>query len=203
MTDKFRVGDKVNHKKYGYGTVRGFSGDYYIVEFEKAHPEMHTCNGSLRLCKGRYCDDHDLEFASNVVYPNIHIVFNPKKNLTIAKFVAPDGKILKTCVAKRDPDDAWDSYMGANIAIARLFNKNPKWNAWDEEYNMGDTVEWNAQANGSGKFVCINIGYGNGKRIFTKGKIYEVKDYTMRDDNGVLVNTNAPEFENYFLKIVE
>ncbi len=203
MTNKFKVGDRVSHKRYGQGTIRGFSGDYYITEFDNPHHEMHTCNGFLNLCKGRYCNDSELDFARVVMYPNIHISFSPKKSFTTAKFVTPDGKILKTCVAKCDPNDAWDSYTGANIAIARLFNKDPHWDIWDEEYVMDDTVEWDAQVNGYGKFVCINAGYGNDKRIFTKGRIYGVSDYVMKDDSGALVNTNAPEFENYFLKIVE
>lgn len=142
---------------------------------------------------------------SNLItcYPDIHVSFNINKGITTAKFVAPDGKPLKTCVAKRDPDDSWDSYMGANIAIARLFNKDPKWDSWGEEYDMGDTVEWDAQVNGCGKYVCIGAGYGNDRRIFTKGKIYQVSDYVMRDDYGALVVANTREFENYFLKIVE
>lgn len=203
MTRNFKVGDRVKHSRYGCGMIRGFSGNYYIVEFDNIHSSTHNCNGSIKSGKGRYCDDYDLDFAPVVSYPDIHITFIPKKNLTTAKFIAPDGKVLKTCIAKRDPNDAWDSYMGANIAVARLFNKDPHWDSWDESYNMADTVEWEVQIGSNGKFVCINTGYGNGKRGFTKGKIYEAKDGAMRDDYGSLVNTDTYEFENYFLKIVE
>lgn len=211
MNYKFKIGDKVRHSTYGKGIVKTIDFDdpilCYAVEFDKANDDLHDCSGHTHDIHGWWCKEDEIYpiSDSNLItcYPDIHVSFNINKGITTAKFISPEGKTLKACIAKCDSYDAWDSYVGANIAIARLFNKDPQWDAWDEEYDMGDTVEWDTQVNGSGKFVCISAGYGNGKRIFTKGKIYEFKDYTMRDDCGTLVLTNTPEFENYFLKIVE
>ncbi len=208
MNYKFKVGDRVKYWRFGKGTIV-VADDYntYGVEFDCSDGVMHSCKGMTKNGHGWWCLENELSpvlSENSPVYPDIHITFNPKKNLTVAKFVDPNiNKTLKTCIAKRDPDDAWDSYTGANIAIARLFSKDPQWNSWVESYDMADTVEWQEQISNNRKFVCINTGYGNGKREFTKGKIYEAKDGVMRDDYGSLVNTNTPEFENYFLKIVE
>lgn len=207
MNCKFKVGDRVKHPIFGKGIVKYIDSNdpilCYAVEFNKANDDLHNCGGRTYNNHGYWCVEDEIYpiSASNLItcFPDIHVSFNITKGITTAKFISPEGKALKTCIAKRDPDDAWDSYIGANIAIARLFNKDPHWDDWDKSYDMSPTVEYRAQISNNGKFVCISETGG-----FTIGKIYKMENNVMTNDLGQKrMVGDEPDFEKHFLKIVE
>ena len=77
--------------------------------------------------------------------------------------------VLGTATARCNPGDKFDFDIGAALAFARLVGAEVKF-AEEEKPKLLN-----------GKFVCVKAGF---PLWWTKGKIYEVKDGIIRDDEG-------------------
>lgn len=201
----FKVGDRVSYPDFGIGTiVEVDEGELpFLVNFDNYNPDLHTGNGNVPDGHGWWCNAEELILEGVKEFPDIRISFNTYNGQTKASFIQPDGKSLKTRCAYLNPSDDWDSFIGATIAVARLFNKRPEWNESKGTYSMKDTVEYKEQIVPDGKYVCISkpVGFLS---CLTVGKIYNILNGAIVADNGVRYDIGAaPDFKKYFLKIVE
>lgn len=118
---KFKKGDRVKSIRYDFtdgmtGTVLGDSGEFIAVEFDNEDYNLHDCkhlnpefNGKAHRCY------YILPKALILLNSKIHITFNGLT--TTAEYNG------KTATAKCNPTDTFDNYIGAKIALDRLFGK--------------------------------------------------------------------------------
>ena len=180
---KFRVGDKVKVRSWDsmkkeYGT----DGCGCIKVPCVFTPEMKKFCGKVVTIthvtvNGHYLIDKERgwTFSNEMLEPGViaETKHSPKKAISTSsdkitiytedrKVIAVDKASGKTGVARCHPDDEFDFYLGAEIALERLKEQCKK----PELY--------------SGEIVCIKAtGCG-----LTTGKIYTVKDGKFVDDDG-------------------
>ena len=101
--------------------------------------------------------------------------------------IAIDQSVGKKAVAKCHPDDTYDFYTGAKLAVERLTEP--------EYYN--------------GKVVCVDLEERH-KHLLTKGKVYEFVDGILTYDNGSTSISKIKSFEEIkeaflseFIELVE
>lgn len=87
------------------------------------------------------------------------------------KVIAQDTQTGKTGVARCHPDDKFDFYYGAGLAIERLTGYKPE--------PEPKPVATRKPKYYSGKVVCVK-----NFSCFTEGKVYTIKDGTMYNDIG-------------------
>ena len=104
-----------------------------------------------------------------------------------AETIAIDQSTGKKAVAKCHPDDTYDFYTGAKLAVERLTEP--------EYYN--------------GKVVCVDLEERH-KHLLTKGKVYEFVDGILTYDNGSTSISKIKSFEEIkeaflseFIELVE
>lgn len=182
---KYRVGDRVKVRSWD-SMKKEFGTDgcgcikvpcIFTPEMKKFCGEVVTithvtCNGYYLIDKERGWTFSDGMFEPGVIAETKH---SPKKTTSTAtssdkvtiyaedrKVIAVDKASGKTGVARCHPDDKFDFYLGAEIALERLKEQCKK----PELY--------------SGEIVCIKaVGHG-----LTAGKIYTVEDGKFVDDEG-------------------
>lgn len=94
-----------------------------------------------------------------------------------AEVVAKNTSTGKTGVAKCNPADEFDFNTGAKLAFERLINPEPE----KPKYY-------------SGKVVCVSPHTS----LYTKGKIYEIKDGVGKDDTGdTMTRRPVKSFEEF------
>ena len=174
MKPKFKVGDKVRildgsnienyHGKF-IGRMRKEIGK--TVTISEIETDMHDKTIGYRMVEVNFVwDERGLESAAKEC-----IVIYRKDNETIAL----DKTTGKKAVAKCSPEDTYDFYTGAKLAFDRLTGTEKK-----GEEPKTDTGYLNC-------FVeCVKNEYGRKLVVdgFTVGKIYEVKNGIITDDNG-------------------
>ena len=98
--EKFKVGDRVKHKYYGLGIVK-------------------RINMNLALPYGIFFDNGDIALCSNTCLTKI----KPQKQTIVIKREDDTATAYKgkhKAVAKCSPDDEFDLYKGAILALTRL-----------------------------------------------------------------------------------
>lgn len=176
---KFKVGDKVTIRSWDdmkkeYGTdcagdipvpcifnrqMKEYCGKKMIISYIRPH---HLEDRFVYFLEGaekwRFSEEMFEEFKKPL------IVIYRKDNEVIA-LDKSTGKMNKAICS---PEDKFDFYTGASLAITRLVNNEPVpvLKKVREYYN--------------GEIVCISTDAAN----LTKGKIYKVKNGMFRDDSG-------------------
>ena len=164
---KYKVGDKIRirndleaGKRYGDGVfesgMRNFIGNVATIEDVDSFNE-YGLEGS-----GYWWTDEMIEYLVEPARKDWKIVIRPDGDTTIATLYNGNSK-LKETVANLNPADKYDANIGAKLAFDRLMSREVK----PEPYNA--------------KVVCVDNGGFN--KIFTTGKIYEIKDGLLRADN--------------------
>ena len=170
--DKFKVGDRVvfveNHpsnlfypKLGATGTVVQTDGDGLpLIKWDKPNP-----NGWNRSC----VYDSRLE---KIVEPEKVVVWRDPHDML--RVVAKDMLTGETAEARCHPEeqDSFNFELGAHIALGRLYGHEPV--IAEVEVGKPKPKPYNA------KVVCIQTDY----RWWTVGRIYEVNDGIILDDDG-------------------
>ena len=60
-----KIGDRVNHDKYGSGTIKkamfeDTKRELLVVEFDVSNSELHDCLGLVEEHKGLFCNTDEL-----------------------------------------------------------------------------------------------------------------------------------------------
>ena len=188
---KFKVGDKVRVRSWeSMEKEYGSDGGYIQIPCVFC-PGMKKYCGKVVTIKrvtssGRYLiygDDHGWIFSEPMFEPGVftETKHSPKKTTSTStdkvtiytedrKVIAVDKASGKTGVARCHPDDKFDFFLGAEIALERLKAECKK----PELY--------------SGEIVCTKaVGCG-----LTTGKIYTVKDGKFVDDEGDIHGMTYP-----------
>ena len=166
MKAKFKVGDKVQAIRSGLNYSKGMIG--YVL--------------SARL-NGDFIDIGDIlthKIAPGCCSDNFKLYEMPEIKI-YQDAVSPKTIIAENCqtgekaVARCSPDDDFNFYTGARLALERLEKKDKEPEGW------------------TGKMVCVDSGIS---RFFTAGKVYSVKNGLLYDDmkspyvNKVFVNAD-------------
>ena len=194
---KFKVGDRVKCINDGgcgknlsgkYGTIKVKHDDSpYGVEFDK-YICGHTCDGYAKNGHGWNCEESMLELADEKT--NSILIYRDG-----LKVIAEDDNTGKTGIAKCKPQDEFDFYTGAKLALERLMGEEKKkvkftdgMGIWCENKSQFDELMNILEANGykwysstaPTKFTppCIN----NGVTIY----IVDEKYITYRNHRTVL-----------------
>lgn len=201
---KFNVGDRVSH--YGHeGTVICISFDLVTcgVEFDEPDVGWHNCEG-VELSAGRmgtennsrWFYDYELELVKPIKETNEEankendkIVITHDGKTTTATLYCEDGT-KKVVTAKCHPEDTFDFFVGAKLAVERLHDYcTPKYN---------------------GKVVCVD-NYRN-LCAYSVGKIYQFVNGKLTDNHGNKLPLDNPirsfkEWQEFtsskFIEIVE
>lgn len=179
---KYKVGDKVRVR-----TWKDMAKEYGIDEFTGSirvpHSFTHTMKkycGKIMTIKNVFYDFYLLEEAdepwcfSEEMLESVSTPTTPSLTQTLIVYrkdnvvVAHDKETKKEGVAYCAPEDTFDFYTGAAIAIARLMGivepaRRPE----------------SKQTYYNGEIVCIEA-----RGPFTVGKVYKVKDGKFLDDDG-------------------
>ena len=107
-----------------------------------------------------------------------------------SEVIAKNTATGKTGVAKCNPADEFDFKTGAKLAFERLINSEPE----KPKYYTG-------------KVVCVSPF----SCLFTKGKVYEIKDGVGKDDEGNIILIHRPKsfaefsqsLKSKFIELVE
>ena len=166
MNKKFKVGDKVQAIRWGFGYDTGMvgyvlsvnlSGEFIDIEDVLTHKIIRGC------CSDNY---ERCEMPKIKIYQD---EFSPKT------IIAENCRTGEKAVAHCSPDDDFNFYTGARLALERLEKKDKEPEGW------------------SGKMVCVDSG---SSKFFTAGKVYSVKNGLLYDDtktlyvNKVFTSTN-------------
>ena len=101
--EKFKVGDRVKHKYYGLGIVKKIN-----MNLALPYDILHD-NGDITLCSKE---------CLTKIKPKKQTIVIKREDDTVTAYM---GKYK--AVAKCSPDDEFDLYKGAVLAITRLFIK--------------------------------------------------------------------------------
>ena len=119
--NNFKVGDRVYHNGFGFGTVKVICNKLIGVEFDRANVRFGTLSLKnheyAKRNHGCWCYPTSLKRipkASKLVKENATIVIKQRDNEVIAYM----GK--KKATAKCSPTDSFDLYKGAILALTRL-----------------------------------------------------------------------------------
>lgn len=117
----FKVGDRVYHNNFGFGTVKVLRNVLIGVEFDKANAKFGTLSLKNReyakTNHGCWCCPSNLKRLTNVsvlTKEKTTIVIKQRDNEVIAYM----GK--KKATAKCSPTDSFDLYKGTILALTRL-----------------------------------------------------------------------------------
>lgn len=172
--DKFKPGDKVVFTKDQYlfpfyppkgtaGIIRKCDGDGFpLVKWDKP-----TLDGR----RSSYVSQMDLE---SYVEPQKVVIWRDPHDML--RVVAKDMLTGETAEAHCHPEeqDSFNFELGAHIALGRLYGHEPA--IVEMEIEKAKTP-----ALYNGRVVCVVNG---GARYWTEGKIYEIKDGVIHDDDG-------------------
>lgn len=179
---KFKIGDKVIvngetnmlHFENDYAVVKDIlANDFVAVQFKHKYDNLHSCAGKCARNRGYWVSEDMLtKLEPIVIYRDGN------------KTVAFDKSNGKKAIARCHPDDKYDMYEGARIALDRLSGREP-FEPVQGLYN--------------GKVVFTQPADG-----FTKGRIYEIVDGKIVNDmnNMYPVIAHFEKFEDveyYFL----
>lgn len=165
---KFKVGDKVIAKKetpYSK-TTNGWIGTVTKTRynrFENIYVEDESKNGYW-VASEYFNPYHEAAFTVN----QITIERTNTKTIEATAF-NESGNIIAKAKAKCSPEDKWDFYVGANLAVERL----------------EAIVEKEKATSLNAEIVCIkNRSSGIFNDCFTVGKIYKVKNGIFECNHG-------------------
>lgn len=177
---KYKVGDKARVRedlKAGVVRKKGIPGirvddEMLMYRGEEVTITVIDADGDYKIredCGDWFWSDEMLEPIRNE-----KIVITSDGVTTIARKY--DGKkTVKEAKAVCSKDDTFDFDVGAKQAMERLMAEDkPKY------YN--------------GKVVCVNT---SGLRLYTKGKVYEIKEGRFAVDNGMICPNLRPAFYNF------
>lgn len=126
---------------------------------------------------------------SKMEYPSIVITCKGRKTKAVLK---RDNEVLRRATASCHQEDDFDQYVGASIALGRLFDRPVDMDAYErtEHSDMFKPFE--------GKAVCVekNESCPISKR-FTIGKVYEFSNEYVVGDNGVWYAAASTMAENW------
>ena len=120
---KFKIGDKVIVKRIGFGItdMELIGKDAVITRVDKT-----SCWGSqtygIDLDGGLYWFEQMLEAVPNKVDHKPKIIITTDGKTTLAR-LHEGKKVVKTAEAHCSPDDKFDFFVGANLAMERLIGK--------------------------------------------------------------------------------
>ena len=178
---KYKVGDKVKirswedmEKEFGLDS----DGDIKNGDTNFVRDMEHYCGKELTISEVYSSFYHTFEGGDWAYTDNMFedvsettTVILYKKDNTV---VALDKKTKKEGIAICAPEDKFDFYTGAEIALARLFGKMEPPKKPEPKYY-------------SGEIVCIKA-----CAPFIVGKVYKVKNGKFFDDNGKVHGTPYP-----------
>ena len=185
---KFKVGDKVRIldgskiKNYIGGWTDGMKRFIgEIVTIQSVFQRSSMPNSYHLVEKSFSWDERGLELV------------NPEKIIIYrngAEVVAKNTATGKTGVARCNPADEFDFKTGAKLAFERLINPEPE----KPKYYTG-------------KVVCVSAF----SPLFTKGKVYEIKNGVGKDDVGNIILIHRPKsfaefsqnLKSKFIELVE
>ena len=128
---------------------------------------------------------------SKMEYPSIVITCKGQKTKAVLK---RGDEVLRRATASCHLEDDFDQYVGASIALGRLFGRPVDMDAYErtEHSDMSKPFE--------GKAVCVekNESCPISKR-FTIGKVYEFSNEYVVGDNGVCYAAASTMDENWFV----
>lgn len=126
---------------------------------------------------------------SKMEYPSIVITCKGRKTKAVLK---RSNEVLRRATASCHLEDDFDQYVGASIALGRLFDRPVDMDAYErtECYDMSKPFE--------GKAVCVekNESIPISKR-FTIGKVYEFSNEYVVGDNGTRYVAGSTMDENW------
>lgn len=154
MESRFKVGDRVEAIRSGCNYKEGMVG--YVTYISDDGRYIHVVD----VDTGKNINGcHEANFRLNET-PRISIYLDPTD---CRKMIAVDHKSKAKAFARCSPDDEFDFYTGAKLALERLEKKEKMFKGWN------------------GKMVCVDAGTS---RFFTAGKVYSVKNGLLLDDDG-------------------
>lgn len=167
---KFKVGDKVVAKKetpYSQ-TTNGWIGTVTKTRYGRIYVEgKNKDNYPI----GYWVESEYFNLYTDVSFAVDQIVIERTDEKTVkATAFNESGNIIAKAKAKCSPEDKWDFYVGANLAVERL-------EAIVEEKKIKAT-SLNAE------MVCIKNSSGIFNDCFTVGKIYKVENGTFECNHG-------------------
>ncbi len=186
---KFKVGDKVRLKKSvkvgdrvgGFELFDSMHGDLQKPHKITKIAKYYVPSGFMSLVAGWYVP---VEWLEHIKPEKIIIYRNG------AEVVAKNTATGKTGVARCNPADEFDFNTGAKLAFERLTNPEPE----KPKYYTG-------------KVVCVSPF----SCLFTRGKVYEIKDGVGKDDEGNIIMIHRPKsfaefsqnLKSKFIELVE
>ena len=188
---KFKVGDRV--RILDGSKIKGYTGGWFN-HMARRIGEIATikCLSSSFPSGNAY---HLEEFPLNWDERGLELV-KPEKIIIYrngAEIIAKNTATGKTGVARCNPADEFDFNTGAKLAFERLTNSEPEKPKKPKYY--------------TGKVVCVSPS----TPLFTKGKVYEIKDGVGKDDVGNIATCKpVKSFEEFsqtmlskFIELVE
>lgn len=158
MENKFKVGEKVRVKK-NLRSIPNYTGGL-VEKMVKQEGEIVTIR-RVPSSKGKgYGIEGDIFIWDERAFEKVSEYVLDDVNITVigTTVIAIDRRTNKRGIARCCPEDTFDYITGVTLALNRLREKL-------ELYN--------------GKIVCIKSG-----NSFTKGRIYEVINGILKDDDG-------------------
>lgn len=182
---KYKVGDKVKVRSWEsmekeYGT--DLRGDIKLpnIYFAKRMKEFCGKEVTIEKCFYNEAKEENYYIVDGRPWTFSNEMFEPISQTIIIyktdnKVVALDKQTKKEGVAICAPEDEFDFYVGAEIALGRLSGKVPPLKKPEPKYYKGE-------------IVCVDAFGAN----FTLGKIYKVKNGQFADDNGNIHGSPYP-----------
>ena len=198
---KYKIGDKVKIRswesmKKEFGTDS--RGDIILpnIYFTRGMKEYCGKEVTIEKCfydevkEERYyiVDGRPWTFSNEMFEPVSQTIIIYRKD---NKVIALDKQTKKEGVAICAPEDEFDFYVGAEIALGRLSGKVPPLKKPEPKYYNGE-------------IVCIDAFHP-----FTEGKVYKVREGKFYDDNGIIHGTPYPYIslkdlnDNHLSKFIE
>ena len=98
---KYKVGDRVFHKKTGWGTIRGIRNScslQYAVEFDEEFFWGYSCNGLCRDDNGLYVSEFELSTSDSLLNDiRLRLGRDVRELMEVWKRITLWGKVL--CIA--------------------------------------------------------------------------------------------------------
>lgn len=179
---KYRVGDKVRirswesmAKEFGYDAWGDIKIRHGFTE-----PMKKYCGKIVTIAKSPFSnsyyieeDEHRWVFVDEMFEPVSYTIIIYRKDNEVIALDKTTGKMNKAICS---PEDTFDFYTGASLAITRLINDEPV------------PVSKKVKKYYNGEIVCVSAQASN----LTRGKIYKVKNGQFRDDHGNIHGCTYP-----------